>query len=83
MSFKRLAFSQKHMSYNKNDPSSQLGQFEKIGILVVNVCKLEENAFEMHKHKFYSNIISTYFLKFNVFIIYICFRNQKKGNELL
>jgi hypothetical protein len=28
-----------------------------------NVCKLEENPFEMHNHNFYSNVLSTYFLK--------------------
>jgi len=30
----------------------------------MNICKLEESVFEMHNHNFYSNIFSTYFLKF-------------------
>jgi hypothetical protein len=35
LSFKPLASSQKYMSFNNKNPSNQLGQFEKIGILVM------------------------------------------------
>lgn len=28
-----------------------------------NVCKLEESVFEVHNYNFYSNILSTYYLK--------------------
>ncbi len=78
---KCMSFNKKYMSFSKKDPSIQLGQFEKIGILVVAMKNTNEKWASMEQAKAsYEKTIKT--LQHNVIKIQHVFYKGHKSLEL-